>query len=254
MLVAFTGPGRSTEISRGLHEHDQVGPNSSEITAGGFVIGVTPSFAQDADLLIANRYFVQRKQSKQSLMNQARGSEVMRRLRPRGYTVGSQWEVHLQLKRLDSDASGSSTSRGLTLKYTVLEWSGYPDAQLVLRIQDDSQAGPDLYLEQRLYFSEGLSWIRRCRTSGNCGAWAPITAETLRLGGEDQGLGWEHGPVAFDVRTLESARFRDGLATWTSEDFFGRKSSWKWREGEPWPEAIESAQGSGVLIASRGAQ
>ncbi|MBU6375667.1 MAG: hypothetical protein KGQ59_06700 [Bdellovibrionales bacterium] len=218
----------------------------------GLISSSTQSFATDQDLCIANRYFAQRKQAQHFIGIAASGSEALQRLRPDGFKIGEQWGVRLRLKGIESSIDTGSSHPEIELRYTVLEWSGYPDATLLLRTEVQKGGPRESYLEQRLVFSEGFSWIRRCRSSGECSSWVSITSKTVRLGGDEVGLGWEHGPVALDASSVALSRFRQHSASSVSDDFFGRKSDWTWGQGDPWPLSMRNAQGTASLISPRG--
>jgi hypothetical protein len=209
-------------------------------------------WSRERDLQIAQKYFTKRKGEIAAQSMPLAGALVqqplLERLLPRGFEPGQRWSVGLAITRPPLNSPEVRQQTIATIRYTVLAWSGFEDAKLVLRIEAPDSPSVGLSVEERIFFREGRSELRRCRSSSSCSPWIRHDSQTLRLGGEDSGFGWEHGPVLLAGDTLLRARFADGVARWESEDFFGRRSAWKWNAGDPWPTLMESAQGRAELV------
>jgi hypothetical protein len=223
------------------------------LIAGFLVLSAsTTAWSRDRDLQIAEKYFTKRRADIAAQSVPRAGALVqqplLERLLPRGFEPGQRWSVRLSITRPPLNSPEVRQQKIATIRYTVLEWSGFEEGRLVLRIEAPDSPSAGLSVEERIFFREGRSELRRCRGASSCSPWTPHDSQTLRLGGEDSGFGWEHGPVLLAGDTLLRARFADGIARWESEDFFGRRSGWKWSAGEPWPSLMESAQGRAELL------
>jgi hypothetical protein len=213
------------------------------------------AWSVERDLQIANRYFAKRKSevAAQAIPRAAAlvQQPLLDRLLPRGFEPGQRWSVRLFVTKPPLNSPEVRDARIATVQYTVLHWSGSEDGQLHLRIEA-AELSRGSFVEERIHFREGRSEMRRCRRVDLCSPWIAYDSQTLRLGGEDSGFGWEHGPVLLAADTLLRARLVEGGARWESEDFFGRRSTWRWTAGEPWPSLQESAQGRAELLKQEG--
>jgi hypothetical protein len=198
---------------------------------------------------IANRYFANRKKRdlrrQTDFLLEARSTPNDRFFENfrKGYRKGEQWVAELTVRRAPEGASsGLDHSLGF-VRYTVEDWIGSPEAELRVRIERVSAQANEPFIEERLNFRDGSSAFRRCVSTKTCSTWIPLDSETIRIAGEDTGLGWEYGPVLLPAESIFRARWSSNYWSHDSEDFFGRRFSWKWRQGDPWPERMESAQG-----------
>ncbi len=210
------------------------------------------AWSVERDLQVANRYFAKRKSelAAQAVPRAAAlvQQSVLDRLVPRGFETGQSWRVRLSVTKPPLNSPQVRDARIATILYTVMEWSGLEEGVLRLRIEAHEFSAGGAFIEERIHFREGWSEMRRCRRADWCSPWIRHDSQTLRLGGEDSGFGWEHGPVLLAGDTLLRARLVEGGARWESEDFFGRRSAWKWSAGDPWPFLQESAQGRAELL------
>jgi len=213
--------------------------------------GPAGASAPDRELRIADRYFARRQaRPVEGLLGRSAArseTEILSSLVPAGYSPGQSWGVALDATRPPLDTPVVREVRIARLRYTVVDWGGVAEPRLLLRIEAPDFAVRGVHLEHRLDFRARKSEFRRCRSDGACGPWILTSTETLRLGGEDAGFGWEHGPVLLPIEGFAAATVTGGEARWESEDFFGRRIAWRWRTGEPWPRVIENAQGRATL-------
>lgn len=241
----------------GLRPADAIGWAIVIWFAGSLNANAAASGGVDHDLRIANEYF-SRRLSRLAFLS----TDASIRIPAPRYHSGQSWRVRLQLVAPPAAGAAREATQTRTLRYQVVEWKDDESLTLHLRVQDEQAQRGDGFLEERLSFAALTTEIRRCRSGRwsrqTCSPWSRVTAQTLKLAGELQGEGWEHGPVWLPLETLRmAARLKPGNGgaiglQYESEDFFGRSYSWSWSEGSPWPERMSSAQGTATLIGEGG--
>lgn len=221
--------------------------------AGLLILSIsTLAWSVDRDLQIADAYFAKRR-SDAAARAVSRASALVRqpileRLIPEGFKPGQAWRVRLSITKPPLNSPEVRESKIAILRYSVLEWTGFDDAKLVIRVEAPALSPRGVFIEQRILFRGGRSEMRRCRQESSCSPWIAYDSQTLRLAGEDSGFGWEHGPVLLAADAVARASMVGDTARFESEDFFGRRSAWRWDAGDPWPALVESAQGRAELL------
>jgi hypothetical protein len=228
----------------------------------------------DPELIAASRYFSKRVSEQKALEQSWSGARSARLgsrvdlsrgasqteswvewISSRGFHPGLSWERELRLRGIPGDSSATGLTarhRVIKLRYSVMHWRDFPEAQLELRISAVASEIERFFIEQRLSFSTKRSEFRRCDSRRGCGPWISFSSETLCLAGEDSGLGWEQGPVLLSVEALARAKFSRNEARFDGEDFFGRPMGFRWERDAPWPSKVENAQGVLTLEGAEG--